>query len=158
MRDKMHLKKGLSLLAMSVAVMFLWVALSGAVVECPDDITINTEGWPKDKYEPTKLSHKKHATEYKVQCKDCHHVYKDGKNVWEEGQEVQKCSECHNVYKLGKDLREASDEEKKLSLYKAYHDNCKGCHKKMQKEQKETENKAPVKCAECHAKKPTAKK
>ena len=155
MRKKMHLKKGLSLLAVSVAVVFLWVAFSAAVVECPDEIIINTEGWPKDKYEPTKFSHKKHATEYKVQCKDCHHVYKDGKNVWEEGQEVQKCSECHNVYKLGKDLREASDEEKKLSLYKAYHDNCKGCHKK---EQKEKEKKGPVKCIECHAKKPTAKK
>ncbi len=75
---------------------------------------------------------------------------KDGKNVWEEGQAVQKCSECHNVYKLGKDLREASDEEKKLSLFKAYHDNCKGCHKTAQK--------GPVKCAECHAKIPTEKK
>ena len=154
MRNKMHLKKGLSLLALSVAVVFLWVAFSGAVVECPDDIMINNEGWAKDKYEPAKLSHKKHATEYKVQCTDCHHVYEDGKNVWEEGKAVQKCSECHNVYKLGKDLREASDDEKKLSLYKAYHDNCKGCHKK---EQKETENKAPVKCAECHAKIPTEK-
>lgn len=150
MRNKMHVKKGLSLLAVSVAMVFLWVAFSGAVVECPDDIMINNEGWAKDKYEPAKLSHKKHATEYKVQCADCHHVYKDGKNVWEEGQAVQKCSECHNVYKLGKDLREASDEEKKLSLFKAYHDNCKGCHKTAQK--------GPVKCAECHAKIPTEKK
>jgi len=147
MRKKMLLKKGVSFVAVAVAVMFLWVAFSAAVVECPDDIVINTEGWPTDKYEPTTLSHKKHATEYKVQCKDCHHVYKDGKNVWEEGQAVQKCSECHNVYKLGKDLREATEEEKKLSLFKAYHDNCKGCHKKEQK--------GPVKCTECHAKKPT---
>ncbi len=46
MRNKMHLKKGLSLLAVSVALVFLWVAFSGAVVECPDDITINNEGWP----------------------------------------------------------------------------------------------------------------
>lgn len=149
MREKMHLKKGLNLLAVSVAVVFLWVTFSGAVVECPDDIMINNEGWPQHKYEPAKLSHKKHATEYKVQCKDCHHVYKDGKNVWEEGQAVQKCSECHNVYKLGKDLQGAGDEEKKLSLYKAYHNNCQGCHKEQKK--------GPTKCTECHAKIPTGK-
>jgi hypothetical protein len=82
MRKKMLLKKGVSFVAVAVSVMFLWVAFSAAVVECPDDIVINTEGWPKDKYEPTTLSHKKHATEYKIPCKDCHHVYKDGKNVW----------------------------------------------------------------------------
>jgi hypothetical protein len=149
MKERKLLKKGLGLLAVSVAVAFFWVAFSGAAVECPDDITINNEGWPKDKYEPAKLSHKKHVSEYSVQCKDCHHVYKDGKNVWEEGQAVQKCSECHNVYKLGKDLREASEDEKKLSLYKAYHDNCKGCHKEKEK--------GPVKCTECHAKIPTEK-
>jgi hypothetical protein len=147
MWKKMLLKKGLSLFVMAAAAVFAWVAFSAAVVECPDDIVIESKGWPKDKYEPTKLSHKKHATEYKIPCKDCHHVYKDGKNVWEEGQEVKKCSECHNVYLLGKELREATEEEKKLSLFKAFHDNCKGCHKKEQK--------GPVKCTECHAKKPT---
>ncbi len=146
MRSKTSLKKGLSLVALPLSMVFLWVAFSGAVVECPDDIMIQNEGWPDDKYEAAPLSHKKHATEYKVPCKDCHHVFKDGKNVWEEGQPVQKCSECHNVYKLGKDLREASEEEKKLSLYKAYHDNCKGCHKKMEK--------GPVKCKDCHARLP----
>ena len=150
MKEKIKAKKVLSLLAVSVAVVFSWVALSGAGVDCPDDIMIENDGWPKNKYEAAPLSHKKHTTEYKVQCADCHHVYKDGKNVWEEGQPVQKCSECHNVYKLGKDLREASEEEKKLSLYKAYHDNCKGCHKKEQK--------GPIKCAECHAKIPTETK
>ena len=146
MRKKMLLKKGVSFLAVSTAAVFVWVAFSAADVECPDELLIDTKEWPQDKNEPAKLSHKKHATEYKVQCKDCHHVYKEGKNVWEEGQEGKKCSECHNVYKLGKDLREATEEEKKLSLFKAYHDNCKGCHKK--------EKKGPVKCTECHAKKP----
>jgi len=145
MREKMLVKKGLGFLAVSAAVAFCWVAFSAAVVECPDEILIKNEGWPSDKYENAKLTHTKHSKEYKIQCKDCHHMYKDGKNVWEEGQKVQKCSECHNVYKLGKDLREATEEEKKLSLYKAYHDNCKGCHKEKEK--------GPVKCNECHAKK-----
>jgi hypothetical protein len=154
MRESMHLKKGLSLLAGSVALVFLWVAFSGAVVECPDEITIKNDGWPQVKYEPVKFSHKKHSAEYKIPCKECHHVYKDGKNVWEEGQPVQKCSSCHNVYKLGKDLQGASDAEKKLSLFKAYHDNCVGCHKKENKEKGKEEAKAPVKCTECHALKP----
>ena len=145
MREKMLLRKGVGLLALSMAVLFFWVAFSGAVVECPDEIVIDNKGWPRDTYEPVKLSHTKHGTEYKVQCKECHHVYKDGKNLWEEGQKVQKCSECHNVYKLGKDLKDATPEETKLSLFKAYHDNCKGCHKKQ--------SKGPFKCNECHAKK-----
>lgn len=145
MREKMLAKKGVGLLAVSAGVLFCWAAISAAVVECPDEIIIKNDGWPSDKYENAKLSHTKHSKEYKAQCKDCHHVYKDGKNVWEEGQKVQKCSECHNVYKLGKDLKDATEEEKKLSLYKAYHDNCKNCHKK--------EKKGPVKCDECHAKK-----
>jgi hypothetical protein len=144
-REILNLKKGLGLLAVAAAVVFVSVAFSGAVVECPDELTINNDVWPKDQYEPVKLSHKKHATEYKVQCNECHHVFKDGKNVWAEGQEVQKCSSCHNVFKLGKDLQGASDDEKKLSLYKAYHNNCSGCHKKQKK--------GPVKCIECHAKK-----
>lgn len=153
MWEKRNVKKGLSLLAASLAVVFFFVAFSGAAVECPDEIMIQNDGWPQDKYEPAKLTHKKHATEYKVECAQCHHVYKDGKNVWKEGDEVQKCSACHNVYKLGKDLREASDEEKKLSLYKAYHDNCKGCHQESNKAKGEEEPKAPVKCTDCHAKK-----
>jgi len=145
MQKKTTLKKGLGFLAVSAAVMFFWAFLSAAVVESPDEVIIDNEGWPTDTYEPVTLTHNKHVTEYNVQCKDCHHVYEDGKNVWEPGQPVQKCIECHNVLKLGKELREASDEEKKLSMHKAYHDNCVGCHR--------TEKKGPVKCLECHAKK-----
>lgn len=145
MQEKRLLNKVVAFAAVSVAVLFLWVAYSAAVVECPDEVVINNDVWSPDKYEPVKLSHTKHVKEHKVACKECHHVYKDGKNVWEEGQEVQKCSSCHNVFKLGKALKEATEEEKKLSLYKAYHDNCKNCHKEQKK--------GPVKCEECHAKK-----
>lgn len=150
MREKKLLNKVVGFAAVSFAVLFLWVAYSAAVAEAPEEIVIENKVWAKEKYGPVKFSHAKHAKEYKIPCKECHHVYKDGKNVWEEGQEVQKCSACHNVYKLGKELKDATEQEKKLSLYKAYHDNCKGCHAK--------EKKGPVKCTECHALKGKEKK
>ena len=43
-----------------------------------------------------KLTHKKHAADYKVKCADCHHEYKDGKNVWKDTDPVKKCSVCHD--------------------------------------------------------------
>lgn len=130
-----------------VAVLFLWVAFSTASdVEPPDEIVIHSKLWPKKKYMDTKFSHAKHVTEYKIECNECHHVYEGGKNVWKRGDKVQSCETCHNVAKTGKELREASADEKKRSLYTAFHDNCKECHKK--------EKKGPVKCLECHAKKP----
>ena len=153
MRKRIDLKEGLNLLVMVVAGVFLWVAFSTADVECPDEITIQNKGWPQEKYGPVKFDHKKHGTEYKIACTECHHVYKDGKNVWKEGDKVQKCSECHNVYLLGKELSQATEEQKKLSLYKAYHDNCLGCHKEKNKGKEKEEAKAPTKCTACHAKK-----
>ncbi len=140
------LKNGFALFVGLIAIIFLGTTLSTAQAEAPDDLTINSKIWPSKKYEDTKLTHKKHATDYKLQCDSCHHIYKDGKNTWQEGQEVQKCEACHTSAKTGKALREASPEEKKLSLYDAFHDNCKGCHKKEQK--------GPIKCLECHPKKP----
>jgi cytochrome c peroxidase len=48
------------------------------------------------KYEkgPVTLSHQKHAEDYKVACNECHHEYKDGKNVWNEMMGVKRCREC----------------------------------------------------------------
>ena len=89
---------------------------------------------------PVEFTHKKHHDEFKVACAECHHVYKDGKNVWQEGQEVQKCIECHSP-----DKKEAKA-KKVLDLRNAFHKNCQTCHKDAVKQGK----KAPVKCAQCH--------
>ncbi|MBF0475071.1 MAG: cytochrome c3 family protein [Deltaproteobacteria bacterium] len=79
------------------------------------------------------FDHKKHTTDYKVKCDKCHHVYKDGKNVFKEGDPVQKCGACHTDKMEGK----------KLKLQNAYHKNCKDCHKEA--------NKGPFqKCEDCH--------
>ena len=146
MQKKVSKKPGFTLIVGLLAIVFIGFTLSETLADVADDILIKSPLWPKKKYEDAKLSHKKHAEEYKIQCDQCHHIYKEGKNIWKQGDKVDKCQSCHNVAKTGKALREASPEEKKLSLYKAFHDNCKGCHKDQQK--------GPTKCVECHAKKP----
>lgn len=65
-------------------------------------------------------------------CDECHHVYENGTKLADESSEDQLCSDCH----------ELESEDGKPSLLKAFHLNCKGCHK---------ENKnGPIMCGECH--------
>ena len=109
--------------------------------DVPDEVTISSDVYKKDKKGPVKLNHKKHSADYGAKCTDCHHEYNDGKNVWAEGQPVKKCSACH-------------DPEKKQGnadkLQNSYHKNCKDCHKEVTKAGK----KAPFKkCNDCHEKK-----
>jgi len=113
----------------------------------PAEVVINNSGYVKDKKGPVKFSHERHVKEYKVTCTECHHEYKDGKNVWKEGEPVKKCVDCHSpVIKKG---------QKPMDLMHAYHRNCMGCHKKLSKEGKisKQEFKKLRKCKTCHAKK-----
>ncbi|UCD84531.1 MAG: cytochrome c3 family protein [Deltaproteobacteria bacterium] len=81
------------------------------------------------------LTHWKHVSEYKIKCIICHHKTKEGKTP-------QKCLSCH------------SQEEKKgkiIKLRDAFHEQCRGCHLKVNKEEgKEAPGR---KCRECHIKK-----
>jgi class III cytochrome C family protein len=114
----------------------------------PDMVTIENKDYKKDKKRPVPFSHKMHSTDKKygpVACADCHHVYKDGKNVWtgdaKKFDNVDKCSKCHDPKKNTKD-----GGVKVMKLQNAYHKNCKNCHK--------AEKKGPFKkCNECHVKK-----
>jgi len=123
-----------------VGVMFVSLgALTAAdCTDVPDEVIIENDHG-SDKKGPVKLSHKKHTEEYGVGCTDCHHVYKDGKNVWKEGDPIEKCSACH-------DAQKSDGNAKKLQL--AFHSNCKDCHKEaFEKDGKE----APFKkCNDCH--------
>lgn len=83
------------------------------------------------------FTHEKHEKTHKIACADCHHVYKDGKNIWKQGDKVQKCSECHKAAEAGKTL----------TLQNAFHKNCKDCHTKLKTEGKKT---GPTLCAKCH--------
>ena len=111
--------------------------------EMPEEIVLDNEGFRQNRKGPVTFSHLSHAEDYEVSCKECHHDYEDGKNIWEEGDPVNKCAECH-------DPVDNDEEIKKLMI--AYHRNCIGCHKKLVKEG--TSEEAPYnKCYQCHEKK-----
>ena len=134
------MKKGLFTLLMIAVTALTFVAVGAlTAADVPDEVTIENEGYKKDKKGAVKLSHKKHNTDYKVTCTECHHDYKDGKNVWKEGEPVKKCSGCHDPLKK---------EGKVIKLQNANHKNCKNCHKALEGK------KAPFKkCNDCHEKK-----
>jgi hypothetical protein len=87
------------------------------------------------------LPHNRHV-EAGLSCKDCHHLYENGKNILdesklEEGNQDIRCSACH-----GPTFRP--------HLEQAFHNQCMGCHTRYQKEKKKT---GPRFCGECHVKK-----
>ncbi len=131
---------------LGIAVLAGCVLLAGASFTVaqgpPDEITIQNEGYKKDTKGSVTLSHKKHAEEYEVACTDCHHKYADGENVWKSGDPVEKCASCHNPVK---------EEAEGLDLKKAFHDNCKNCHKEAVANG--NANAPDRKCTACHAKK-----
>jgi hypothetical protein len=132
------MKKGslkLTMLALMAGLLFLSVGVLTAA-DAPDQIMIQEKAFKSPKKGPVKFSHKKHATDYKVKCNECHHDYKDGKNVWKDTDPVKKCDACH-------DPEEKKGNAEKLQL--AFHKNCQGCHKELKGKE------APYKkCNDCH--------
>jgi hypothetical protein len=95
-----------------------------------DVITIDNPGlYATDKYKGAQFAHKKHADALK-DCKKCHHT-------WKEGAKVKKCVDCHT-------------KDSKVDAKKAFHANCRGCHRTMKKAGKAT---GPTACTKCHPKK-----
>ena len=144
------------LLVAALSVVFLF-AVVYATQQAPDNITMESKVYKKHKKALVNLSHKKHNVDYKIPCNDCHHVFKDGKNVWKEGDAVQACDakECHDKAKApktkkGEKKMSRTDKAKGGFHYSAIHENCVGCHKDLKKAKKPT---GPTKCAECHPKK-----
>jgi len=95
----------------------------------------------KSKRASVTFSHNRHV-EGGLSCKECHHVYENGKNVLnesklEEGNQGIRCSACH-----GPKFR--------IDLERAFHNQCIGCHRKLFKERKRT---GPRFCGQCHVKK-----
>jgi hypothetical protein len=103
----------------------------------PDIIIMNSKVYEKHTKGLVTFQHKKHFTSYRYRnhkyiCKDCHHIYEEGVNVWKEGKPVQKCYECHKEAKApqGKDAPRLSTIEKiRKYHYSAIHEQCIGCHK-----------------------------
>ncbi len=138
---------GIALVVAIAASLFLVAGLY-AGTKAADEFQMNSPY--KHKKSLMTFTHKKHIEEYKINCGECHHD-KDGKplNDLKEGDEVQKCFECHNKpgELKGKKAKGLSDEEKRQYHANAVHENCTGCHRKVNKEK---DVKAPTKCKECH--------
>ena len=143
------------LLAVFAAALFVgtvvFLGLSGAAQEVPEKIVIKSGLWKAHTKAAVEFSHKKHAEVYNIKCTDCHHVYKDGKNVWKQGDEVRTCMACHTEPTIQgeKKLPEA---QQKLNLKLAYHENCVGCHKALKLKDREKYANIPTTCMNCHPK------
>ena len=103
--------------------------------DIPENITINNKGYRRKANNPVLFPHLAHSEDYGIECRECHHEYKGGKNVWEEGDLVKRCIICHSPTKRQGHV---------LRLVFAYHFNCRGCHKEMES--------GPVECRDCHKK------
>ena len=141
-QEGLMFKNQVLLIAIIGCTIFLFSAVSpqkSISSSLPDTVIIDSKQYKKKTRGPLAFSHGDH-TKYGVTCAECHHVYENGKNIWKEGDHVQKCGECH-------------DGEKKKgnvpNLKTAFHDQCQTCHKNVGDEAK-----APVKkCNSCHSKK-----
>ncbi len=128
------MKKGLLILtALVCACLFVTSGILTAA-DFPEEIVFDGKDYKKDIKPPVKFAHMKHASDYGIECSECHHDYQNGENVWEAGDDVKHCSECH-------DPNKNNDKAKKLMM--AFHNNCKNCHK-------EKGEPAPTKCEGCH--------
>lgn len=112
-----------------------------------DMVTIKAALWPTPTKAPVEFSHKKHNEEYKIECAHCHHKFEGGKNVWKQGDAVQKCDACHTEPTIQGENKLPPDQQK-LNLKLAFHKDCQGCHQKLKKDKPDT--KAPVTCTGCH--------
>jgi len=86
----------------------------------------------EDHYGPVRFMHAKHATVTR-DCALCHHY----RPVDESASETTRCSACHQE-------PFQKDHPERLGLKAAYHQQCMGCHREM--------DKGPIDCAGCHRK------
>jgi hypothetical protein len=144
-------KKSLMVLTVSLSALFFFTVGSLTATDAPETITMDSKIFKKHTKGLVEFSHKKHTEHKGVSCTECHHIYKDGKNIWKEGDPVQKCDECHKgTGKIPKEIKKADIIK---NFYKeALHENCKGCHKKMV-DKKGDIGKKLNKCDGCHPKK-----
>ena len=145
----MRKKHLLILVVTGIATLFIAAGIYAA--SAPDVISMNNPIYKKHTKGIVQFSHKKHSTDYKAGCGECHHDDKGQPlNNLKDGDPVESCAKCH------KETGEKEKGLKKKEKIKRYHEealhaNCRDCHKKWNKENKSKA--APTKCTECHPKK-----
>ena len=114
----------------------LLIAVSASSQE--DMVVVNTDGFENPRRPPAVFRHGEHNELARIEeCHVCHHVYNEnGHQVEDESSEDQRCSDCHQLVASGR----------KPPLMKAFHLNCKGCHKDRKN--------GPTMCGQCHVRKP----
>jgi len=121
----------------------------------PDDILLDEQSIFGGRSRPAvDFPHMQHI-DAEIECSDCHHRFKGGENVVDEGEleedaEGIKCGACHKTevgFKLSPDL-----DPTKRTLQQAYHRMCMSCHRQLKKENKKA---GSVTCGGCHPKKKT---
>ncbi|MEJ2236268.1 MAG: cytochrome c3 family protein [Syntrophobacterales bacterium] len=123
----------------------------------PDDISLDDNEVFTSRSRPAvEFPHLRHFDDASIECSECHHRFKDGENIVDEGEleedaEGIKCSSCHKGeagFRFKPDL-----EPTKLTLQQAYHRMCTSCHRQLKKENKTA---GSVTCGGCHPKKKAA--
>lgn len=160
------MNKRLFLLLTVVAFWLVYASASTADQEVPKMLTMNSKvynGAGLRTMVHLPFSHQKHSATieqdgYDIACEECHHRYEEGKNVWKEGDKVEKCEVCHKEPVPTKEEKRAArkDAVKERVLIKKYHysavhANCLKCHKDMKK--RSAGKSGPVSCNKgCHKK------
>ena len=101
-------------------------------------VVINADAFENPRRPPAVFRHDEHNELAKIEeCNVCHHVYdENGRLVEDESSEDQRCADCHELEASGR----------QPALMKAFHTNCKGCHK--------DQNDGPTMCGQCHVRNP----
>jgi hypothetical protein len=101
---------------------------------------VDTDAFENPRRPPAVFRHDEHNELAKIEeCMVCHHVYdENGRLVEDESSEDQRCSDCHELEASGR----------QPALMKAFHSNCKGCHK--------VKKDGPVMCGQCHVRSPAS--
>jgi hypothetical protein len=146
------MKKRSLLVSTAVVMGMVFVMTLGYAVcsDAPETITMDSKVLGEHTKALVTFNHKKHNADYKVACTDCHHKYEGGKNVWKEGDPVEKCDACHKEAKPPAGDKSSKAEKIQKYYFTAIHENCVGCHKDMKKAGKPT---GPTSCTDCHPKK-----
>ena len=120
------------LFALSISLFSLAMMISAYSQE--DMAFIDNDTFENPRRPPAVFRHDEHNELAQIEeCNICHHVYdENGRLVEDESSEDQRCSDCHEIEASGR----------LPALMKAFHTNCKGCHK--------AQKNGPTMCGQCH--------
>lgn len=120
-------------LLLTLLVPAIWVLLVLPALSQEDMEVVMDEGFPQRQRPPAVFKHDDHNEAAEIEeCNECHHLYENGKKLEDESSDDQLCSDCHSE----------NSSNNQPGLKKAFHLNCKGCHREKKK--------GPVMCGKCH--------